>query len=86
MFQAGMIKSCLEINVGGAAYSDSQNVGRQTQNINTNNTQPTQNKNNVGATSSRPQNTATVTKPKQTQTGKNLPYWNNTTYRTPLRG
>ena len=80
MFQAGMIKSCLEINVGVAAHSDPQNVIRQTQNINTNNSQPiqpTQNKNTVGVNSVRPQNTATVTKPKPTQPGKNLPYWNN---------
>jgi len=81
MFQAGMIKSCLEINVGVDTHIDPQNISRQTQNINTNNSQPIQsmqNKNNVGAgVSVRPQNTATADKPKPMQPGQNLPYWNN---------
>ena len=76
MFQAGMIKSCLEIDVGSAKCE----VG----NVNSNNVKtsdlvqdikPTQK--SVGATSSRQQNTATVAKPKPTRPGKNLPYWNN---------
>ena len=77
MFQAGMIKSCLEIeykkqNVDvGAGFMPAQQK-------NINNIQPTQNKNPVGAdVSVRPQNTETVAKPKPTRSGKNLPYWNN---------
>ena len=76
MFQAGMIKACLEIeykkqNVDvGAGFMPAQQK-------NINNIQPTQNKNPVGATSSRPQNVANVSKSKPTRPGQNLPYWNN---------
>ena len=75
MFQAGMIKSCLEIEYKkqnldvGAGFMPAQQK-------NINNIQPTQNKNVVGAgpVSAQPNNTK---KSQPIVKGKNLPYWDN---------
>ena len=78
MFEAGMIKSCMQIeinNVGVAAHCDPQIGNKPTQNRNNN---VNQNIDNVGAgpVSARPNSTAQA-KPKSVPAGANLPYWNN---------
>ena len=84
MFEAGMIKSCMQIenkiqniNVGVGVPDDPQKNNKPTQNINNNET-GNKSTNTVGAgpVSARP-NTTTQSKPKQTTPGSNLPYWNN---------
>ena len=80
MFEAGMIKACMQIdfnnkNVGVDAYINPQK----------NNNKPIQNANNktiannAGAAISHPQNTTNVvqSKPKSVPAGSSLPYWNN---------
>ena len=80
MFEAGMIKSCMQIeinNVGVAVYSDPQKNNKSMQNAsNTTNI----NQNQVGASIARPQQNTTdmaQAKPKSVPEGSNLPYWNN---------
>ena len=84
MFQAGIIKACIEIenkiqnaNVGVGVLGDMQIANKIMQN--TKNIIPNMNENNVGASSARPQNVANVSqsKPKPTQVGENLSCWNN---------
>ena len=89
MFEAGMIKSCMEIDFGSAkceVRSASSNSERN--NTTVANIKPAQNINNneignkstntvgAGPVSARP-NTATQSKPKQIQSGSGLSYWNN---------
>jgi len=73
MFEAGMIKACLEIDFGSA------NSNNEINNTTVQNIKPTQKINNVGATNSRPQNSTNMAqaKPKSVPAGLNLPYWNN---------
>ena len=80
MFEAGMIKSCMQIeinNIGVATLGDPQKNNKPIQNVN-NSTNI--NQNNVGESSARPQqNTTNIVqaKPKSVPAGSNLPYWNN---------
>lgn len=81
MFQAGMIKACIEIenkiqnaNVEVSNSGDTQTANKTMQN--TKNTIPNMNKNNVEASTARSQNVA-QSKPKPTQIGENLACWNN---------
>ena len=80
MFEAGMIKSCMQIeinNVGVAPLGDTQKNNKPIQNVN-NSTNI--NQNNVGASIARPQqNTTNIVqaKTKSVPAGSNLPYWNN---------
>ena len=80
MFEAGMIKSCMQIqinNVGGTVHSDPQKNNKPMQDAN--NTTNI-NQNHVGASIARSeQNTTNIaqSKPKSVPTGSNLPYWNN---------
>ena len=81
MFEAGMIKSCMQIqinNVGGAPLGDPQKNNKPTQNIN-NNANLNKNTNSVGADDPvRPQrNTSDIKTSKTIISGSNLPYWNN---------
>lgn len=84
MFQAGMIKACIQIenkiqnaNVGVSNSGDTQTANKTMQN--TKNTIPHINEKSVGASIARPQNATSVSqsKPKPTQIGENLACWNN---------
>ena len=81
MFEAGMIKSCMQIeinNVGVSIQGDPQKNNKPIQNTN-NNTNVNKNINTVGADDPvRPQNNvSSIKKTNQTHSGSNLPYWNN---------
>jgi len=80
MFEAGMIKSCMQINFGSAKCEvRSVNSNNEINSTTVKNVKPTQNINNVSATNRRSQNSTNMvqSKPKPTQPGSNLPYWNN---------
>ena len=89
MFEAGMIKLCMQIELGSAKCEvRSVSSNNERNNITVSNIKPTQNINNnetgnkrtntvgAGPVSARP-NTATQSKPKQTTPSSNLSYWNN---------
>ncbi len=80
MFEAGMIKACMEIDFRSTKCEVRiANSNNEKNNAIVQNTKSTQDINNVGASSARPQNAtnAIQSKPKPTSTGASLPYWNN---------
>jgi len=94
MFEAGIIKSCIQIehkiqnvNVGVDVIGDPQKNNRQIQNTN-NNANINEKINTVGADDPvRPQsNASSIKKPKTVPAGSNLPYWNNVIDKTKQNG
>ena len=80
MFEAGMIKSCMEINFGSAKCEvRSVRSNNEENNTTVQNTKPTQNANNVMATNSRQKNNTSIAqaKSKSESVGSSVPYWNN---------
>ncbi len=87
MFEAGMIKSCMQIepiiqntNIVGATIGRPQDNRATEKSIRyEENMKPTQNINNIETSASHPQNATNIAqaKPKSVPVGSNLPYWNN---------